>query len=168
MNTNIYNHYKDRNPLDTINIITNFFNNNGFKIKIKEDTISDVGTYSSRILLYYNDQFVLGTTGKGITREYSLASGYSEMYERFCSKLHIMSNPFINKKIKELNYKKNGYYLDKNEKIIDLNNNILISDKYIREFYKNFFNNDNEAMKKFISFRTDNNLIEVPYINLID
>ena len=120
MNTNVYNHYKDRNPLDTINVITNFFNNNGFKIKVKEDTISDVGTYSSRILLYYNDQFVLGTNGKGVTREYSLASGYSEMYERFCSKLHIMSNPFINKKIEELNYKKNGYYLDKDEKYLFL------------------------------------------------
>ncbi len=79
-----------------------------------------------------------------------------------------MSNPFINKKIEELNYKKNGYYLDKNEKIIDLNDNILISDKYIREFYKNFFNDDNEALKKFISLRTHNNLIEVPYINLIN
>jgi ribosomal protein S12 methylthiotransferase accessory factor YcaO len=48
-----------------------------------------------RINLTYNNILLASSNGKGTSKEYALASGYSELYERYCC----LFNPVTNSKI---------------------------------------------------------------------
>jgi hypothetical protein len=85
------NSYKERNPLKTIEIIYNFFaNNKNFNIKIAQNVYNtESKTYWCAIELYYKNQIYLCSNGKGTTEELCLASGFGELFERFCSQKNI-------------------------------------------------------------------------------
>ena len=65
-------------------------------------------TWSLVLSLEYKGHFVLKTYGKGITKEFARASGYAEMYERFCNGMHYLCNPFLCAEKIELNRKNYG------------------------------------------------------------
>ena len=77
--------YKALPPQDTINNISNIlYNKLGVKLKIHEYTQKNHLFFSSRVDIETNafKGFKIGTNGKGVTREFSLASAHAELMER--------------------------------------------------------------------------------------
>lgn len=80
------NSYKDRAPIETYQIIKQYFDSLEFNV-IDEVWQTVAGTWSSRHLLLDKTQNqIVSSNGKGMTKEFCLASGYAELYERFCLK----------------------------------------------------------------------------------
>lgn len=80
--------YKERSPMDTVSIVGNFFKSiecpNGKAFKIVElDSQNNEGFWWHKYALYYEDLLIVTSYGKGETEEYSKASAYAELYERF-------------------------------------------------------------------------------------
>lgn len=114
------NSYKDRAPIETYQIIKQYFDSLEFNV-IDEVWQTVAGTWSSRHILLDNTQNqIVSSNGKGMTKEFCLASGYAELYERFCLKAKYWINPIILNKVKRQNYLQYGYHLDKDERIIDI------------------------------------------------
>lgn len=79
--------YKDAQPAQTISHIRNILSK--YDIQIRE-TLFNMGAlfYSCRIEIanFGLEQLGIGTNGKGMSKEYSLASGYAELMERIQNK----------------------------------------------------------------------------------
>ena len=111
--------FKERTPQETINIIKSFFLEKGFNVCTVFCAKSEESqTWSTRVHLMNNDIIVLGANGKGIEKIFALASGYAELYERYCNKMFYINNPFVFDRVINNNYLKYGYYLDPYEQII--------------------------------------------------
>lgn len=159
----ITNKFKERQPKETINIISTFFEKRGYTIEILNIDKSESGTYFCSLSLKYKDIIVLQSNGKGTTLEYCAASGYAELYERFCNMCETISSPCFINKYKELNIKKNEFFFDKNE-------NMFTRDSFNWKPIKNYLHkvligNDSIAME-YLNRITHSHLIEVPYQNL--
>ena len=152
--------FKERSPRETVKIIQNYFTELGLTIKIKKMIRSKSSTWSCRIELYLNNFFLLGQNGKGINKEYCLASCYGELYERFCTKFYIYDNPHLSKKFMNLQYQTCGYYFDKNEKIIDFNT-AFSTTKAGKDYLDIFYVNDD--FKKYIDMIMDYKYIGIPF-----
>lgn len=159
---NFENKYKDRNVLETISIIENFFQEKGYVLKVDFYENKDFSLFSCSINLILQNMIILHSNGKGLTKEYSYASGLAEMYERFCNKIEIFNNFLANNYYLKSSYLKNNYYYDKNEKIISFNE--LKNSIIIQNFFKYFFNNINDA-EDYINTICDNKIIGVPFQN---
>ena len=120
METTFNKKYKDRDPMETVSIIHSFFVYKGFNIQVERLAETECGTWGCVVILFANDQFIFSQNGKGATREFALASGYAELFERFCNKLGIYNNPILGKAYTDLNYEANGYYLCKGEKFLSV------------------------------------------------
>ena len=96
MKTNLQNKYKDRLPEDTINIIKDFFSKKGFEIEeaIIKNPMPNI--WWCRVILKYNNIEIQGANGKGTTKCYALASGYAELYERYCNFQNVIFSSKIN------------------------------------------------------------------------
>lgn len=77
--------FKDRTPIETIQIIKDFFIQRNFLLIKNLYSNTEAGTYSCQYKLYYNDIFILLANGKGLTLDFCEASCLAEMYERFCN-----------------------------------------------------------------------------------
>ena len=159
---NFENKYKDRNVLETISIIENFFQEKGYILKVDFYENKDFSLFSCSINLILQNMIILHSNGKGLTKEYSYASGLAEMYERFCNKIEIFNNFLANNYYLKSSYLKNNYYYDKNEKIISFNE--LKNSIIIQNFFKYFFNNINDA-EDYINTICNNKIIGVPFQN---
>ena len=84
--TSLKQHYKERDPMDTVQLITDFFTNRGYKIKITSIEQSEIGTWTCHVEIFKGNLKIQHAHGKGVTKEYCLASGHAELYERFCNK----------------------------------------------------------------------------------
>lgn len=161
---NLKTKYKTRKPKETIKLVNNFFKDQGFEIVVANNKKSEAGTYYCHLLLMKNGYTFQFSNGKGMTEEYSLASGYAELYERYCNRspwdLNILYNKcYTTKKIKE-----QQYIYNKEEKKLDLEKDIL-SNSYFYNFFTNY-TKDKEIMKKIIRCLTNDNLIGLPYQSL--
>ena len=114
----ITNKFKERQPKETINIISTFFEKRGYTIEILNIDKSESGTYFCSLSLKYKDIIVLQSNGKGTNLEYCAASGYAELYERFCNMCETISSPCFINKYKELNIKKNEFFFDKKKRFV--------------------------------------------------
>ena len=112
------NKYKERKPQETIEIIKNFFEEKGYSIEITSNYKSESSTWSCHIILTLNGNEILGSNGKGTTEDYSMASGFAELYERFCNSIFYLNSPIVLDAVMQERYNKFGYYLDKEEKFI--------------------------------------------------
>ena len=88
MKTEIIKKYKDVSPEQTVENVKNFFKKKGFVIE--EEFLKNPTQYAwwCRVNLKFNNVDILGTNGKGTTKEFALASGYGELYERYCNFIH--------------------------------------------------------------------------------
>lgn len=153
--------FKDKKPQETIAIIQNYFQNLGMKINTMFLQQSKSSTWTCRLELLYNGRPIIAQNGKGTTKDFCLASGHGELYERFCTKLHFFNNPFLMKQIMEKRYKKYGYYFCENEKILNFNE--ALTSTNVGNMFLNTFQTDNQELKKYIDTLMNNIYIGVPY-----
>lgn len=155
-------HYKEREPLETVQIIKDFFHSKNLIDKLSENTVyqSEAGTWYCHIDLFYDGMRLGGANGKGMTKEYALASGYAELYERFCSAFFAV-NPYWYKTVIDYNNKHFGYNLRASEKILTPEEQLAQISTF-PNFFKTLTNNDNLIID-IINYITDNKIIGLPY-----
>ena len=71
--------YKEVEPLETVNKLKGLLEKLGIEVEEKWSNESSVGTYSLRLCIKGTD---IGQNGKGMTKEFAMASGYAEFFER--------------------------------------------------------------------------------------
>lgn len=161
MVTNLQNKYKDRTPELTVALIKDFFLNKGFSLEEKEVKNPMPNTWWCRINLKYNDIEIQGANGKGTSQSFALASGYAELYERYCTLQNILFYSKINQeRIFELNYNKNGYYLAPDEIFLSAENAINASPRII-----NYCNSINDNRNSVLKYFEDNEkgILSLPF-----
>ena len=161
--TTAANKYKDRSPKDTIQIITKFFNDLDLDIKEQDVFMSECGTWSCKICLFTKNEQILVSNGKGAEKDFALASGYAELFERFCNKNRLFMQPIVMSLTTELNKNSKGYYLHPEEKKIAFED-FKTKSPALYNLYLRFFGND-ENIKLFFSIYIQENIIGVPMKN---
>ena len=166
---NLITHYKEIDPLQTVKNVQNFFNSNGFSIIQSDHSESEVGTWSVHLKLYNKDDniSISSSNGKGMTREYALASGYAELYERFCNGMNFGANPFWLHFLIEKNKNKYGYSFRKDEKELTYQEAIAQS-KRLKLFIEYMTHNDPELTQSLFDYVTRGTYIGVPMHNIAD
>lgn len=71
--------YKEVTPKETVEKLKGLLEKLGIEVEEKWSKESSVGTYSLRICIKGTD---IGQNGKGMTKEFAMASGYAEFFER--------------------------------------------------------------------------------------
>ena len=71
--------YKEVEPEETVKKLKKLLEKLGLEVEEKWSNESSVGTYSLRICIKGTD---IGQNGKGMTKEFAMASGYAEFFER--------------------------------------------------------------------------------------
>ncbi len=71
--------YKEATPEETVKRIKKILNEIGIEVEERWSKKSSVGTYSLRVCIKGSD---IGQNGKGMTKEFAMASGYAEFMER--------------------------------------------------------------------------------------
>lgn len=84
--------YKAATPETTVNRIKSILNES--HLPIKETKLGDDNMFfSCRISITRDNDTSIGTNGKGMNREYAMASGYAEFLERFQNRVIVYPNP---------------------------------------------------------------------------
>lgn len=162
--------YKDRSPQETIDIVKNFFYERGINIKEVPQFESEINTWTAQVVAVIDNQQIYSANGKGMNLLFAKASAYAELYERFCNSFEYYMNPFYTNQILEYRKKNKGYYFDKSEKIIDIN------DEGLKEMRKSlitnaFFNNQiirQDYLVKYLKILLNNHFIFIPFNNFIN
>ena len=71
--------YKEITPEETVKKLKGLLEKLGIEVEEKWSDESSVGTYSLRVCIKGTD---IGQNGKGMTKEFAMASGYAEFFER--------------------------------------------------------------------------------------
>ncbi len=158
--------YKDRKPKDTVECIKKFFLNRGFRFKIEELEESEVKTYSCHIKLFYKDKFILFSNGKGATAKLSLASGFGELYERFCNGIKYFTQKNFFHKVKAVNKVNLGYYVHPEERIMSYEE--ILSEQKIYSFFGEIVGYDEDKLQRFISAITNSEYVGIPYKSILN
>ncbi len=121
-------HYKDRNPQTTVANIKKILADLGVETEelwVKE---SEIGTYSLRVVVKGTGN---GTNGKGVTRDYALASAYAEFLERLQNGMLTLSFKFMNDPAYA-----SEYFRAADEKILTTRELIEQDDAFLRHFFE--------------------------------
>lgn len=162
MNFNFDTKYKARTPEDTISIIKNFFEERGYTLT--EVTFqTEAGTWTVHIELFDKGFYILQSNGKGMTKLFSLASGYAELYERYCNMHPILSNRIFQKRFFNSNFEKNGFYFQKGEKEISYTE-MFQSNPEIKDFFYKILKNP-QNVQRFFEESFNNKFIGVPFVS---
>lgn len=103
---------KDRDAAETVGLIQSILDTCGIKTRISSETNYNDIWFSTRVEI---DGFLqVGTNGKGVTREFSLASAYGEFMERLQSGL-LLGSFYKNKTAKRENTEKIKGYLKEHQ-----------------------------------------------------
>lgn len=157
------NKYKDRSPEETINIIKKFFDEQDMVIFEKTNKKSESGTWWCNLILFYHGNYIGHSNGKGVTELYSKASGYAELYERFCNGCGGYVGSIAYDKIKENNFNKLNYYLHPQEKIISYKEMITSSPRIFSHFTA--MDNKRGGLEQYYK-NINKKFIAVPYKNI--
>lgn len=171
--TDLIHRFKDRDPTQTVSIIKDFFHSYGYTLREEKVVITEANTHWCGISLWFNDKEILSGNGKGSSYEYALASGYSELYERFCAgarthQVDLLYKYFLNKE----NIKGRGYFLHPDEKYATFNE-IRHSCKKFEKFYdllgdkNNYFLKTYNLVLPFDTFDAETTSLVVPYQDFI-
>ena len=162
--TNATTKFKERSPKETVTLIQNFFSNKGYQIRIINEIQSEANTYSCGLELYKNQQLILTSCGKGINYDFSLASGYAELYERFCNKCNFTRHPFFMHDRNIMTYNTYGYYMHPQEKVLNYEDIMQYT------MYNTFLNralHSYQNIQAYFKLNTNNNcIIGEPFYDL--
>ncbi len=162
--TSLQQHYKERDPLKTVQLITDFFVNRGYTLKMTSLQKSEIGTWTCHVEIFKGKIKIQHAHGKGVSKEYCLASGYAELYERFCNKaLHVLNLTFMDKFVEESRLI-NGYAFSPNEKVLTYEE--VMKTPVINNFYKTFFNDNDTQIITLFDTITNNEYIGIDYTNI--
>ena len=154
--------YKDRDPKETVEILTKFFSSNGYSFKIDPLDQTESGSWWCSVLLYFNGIKVAHANGKGTTKDYCLASGLAELYERQCNGASGFLDLYtVNDYVKKNNFKNYGYYLDPNEKELTVQEAMSNSKRIAMKY--DLLNDHKGNLEKYLSLLFDNHFIGVPF-----
>lgn len=120
MSTNLTNKYKERNPQETIALIQQFFQREGYVTTVENNGQSEAKTWGCSVVLFKNGLEIMRAHGKGTTEIFSLASGHAELYERFCNNCQNIRNLLFCTKMTAMSHEKYGYYFHPDEKPLTL------------------------------------------------
>lgn len=120
--------FKEKAPLDTIEQIKSFFNSLNIETKEEWAAENEIGTYSLRLSL--KGAPGIGANGKGMTREYALASAYAEFMERLQNMR--MSPISMLVRIRERN---GGFFFHPSEKLLSIEEIVDEDSSFIRMFF---------------------------------
>lgn len=163
---NIYNYdtkYKERAPEETIQIIKDFFIERGYSLELVDLNPSESGTWGCAVQLRYNNIPILTTCGKGMTETFCMASGFAELYERFCNKCSQWGNLYFMYYYMKYNKEKNNFYLDKNEKL--LTEKDYLEEPLYQKIYQDFFNTNKTIYLDFVNSGFNGQTIGTPWFN---
>lgn len=163
---NLSTHYKEVSPEQTVENVKKFFTSNNLTVKECDIGQSEAGTWYLHVDLYKNGNKLCGANGKGMTREYAFASGYAELYERFCNGMTFLGNPWWNMAVTKQNHDKYGYYLRADEKLLSYDE--LTSGWRIQDFLERFCADDESLKKAIINYMTQGKYIGLPMHNIAD
>lgn len=163
--TNLENHYKERTPMETVQIIKNFFEQNGFELKLSDVNESEAGTWYCHLDLRKDNVHIGNSNGKGMTKEFALASGYAELYERFCNQMNFAPNTFWARDLIKANKEKHGYYFSPEEKLMS-HDELLNASKRAKDYFDFMCDNNPEIIQATLDFITDKQGIGVPMKNI--
>ena len=124
---------KDCSPLETVNRIKKILKK--YNIRVKESKVISINNSIYSVRIEFKDFKGIGTNGKGITKEYALASGYSEFMERLQTKSFI-KNSFLNK-ISNAKLFEDEFYLEYNDFISKFQGDSLLKERNVLELLKN-------------------------------
>lgn len=120
-------HFKECPPEETVKKLKSILAE--MDIETEEQFIqeSSIGTYSMRVLFKGSN---IGTNGKGVSREYCMASAYAELFERYQNDLLEIWN---NEQKEKNQY---GFYRAYDEKILTTAEIISENNPFIRYYFK--------------------------------
>lgn len=162
MKTNIKNKYKDRNPQETINIIKNFFLTKGFIIEEQEFGNPMPDIWWCRVVLKYNNIEIQGANGKGTTKLFATASGYAELYERYCNFQNVIFSSRLNQeKFFNINLKEKGYHLCKDEIFLSAEDAINSSPRISK--YCHAINDNVNSVLRYFELSYPQGVLSIPF-----
>ena len=168
MNKLYQNHYKEKNPKDTVKFLKNQLKNLGLEVEEEWLEESYVGTFSLRVNFKGT---TIGTNGKGCTRDYALASAYAELFERFQN--GILSNTMTSPQKSE----KYSFKFEPAEKLLSsfeiMNSNSPFSKYYCKQHNLDKLTTKEKAEQfrklnrlEFIQYDEDDKYTCVPFYNV--
>lgn len=160
-------HYKERTPEATVQLIKDFFVKHGLYTTESNCAESEAGTWYCRISLFYNNICIGGANGKGVNRSYALASGYAELYERFCNKIFFICGIIWNKAYIKESLKTRGYYFHPEEKQLTYDELINNSNRF-KQYLEALSGGNEELKAAAIDYMTEGQYIGVPMKNIAD
>lgn len=95
-----------------------------------------------------------------------MASGYAELYERFCNKCSQWGNLYFMDYYMKYNKEKNGYYLDQNEKTLTRED--YLKEPLYQKIYQDFFNSNETIYFDFINSEFNGQTLGTPWFNFSD
>lgn len=162
--TNAATKFKERSPEETVAILRDFFIKKGFETECFSES-SDVGTFYCKVNLYFDGRLVLDTNGKGLTEVYSMASGYAELYERFCNQINWIYSPYWCVEIMEKSKEEFGYFFDPDEHVIS-DEDAVRSPEYA-QFFESMFRTDEQRKRALRIMLGTSQVTEIPYTDFV-
>lgn len=106
----------------------------------------------------------MSSNGKGSNKIFSIASGYAELYERFCNKCGLLTNPVFMGSLMDYNYNKYGYYLSSNEKIISLENTYNLP--AVKQFFEFYFDCNKQWIDTILNYLIEDKSIGIKFSSI--
>ena len=160
--TNLKKKFKEREPIETVNILKDFFKSKGCTVTEKTFS-SEIGTWTTHLELFKDGLYIIQSNGKGMTKEFCLASGYAELYERFCNMHPLICNSIFIQSVMDMNKNEKGYYFNKNEQFIDFNY-IQQNNPEIANFLTRLLKNETNV-KRYLNMQFGT-LIGIPFYSV--
>lgn len=104
-------HFKEVKPMETVNKLKGILMKLGIETEEEWITESSINTYTVRVTIKGTN---IGANGKGVSKEFSLASGYAEFFERFQNNM-LGTSIFVKSKLESFAGYLDGKYMTAEE-----------------------------------------------------
>ncbi len=160
-----YTKHKDRTPEDTVNKIKSILETAGIDTKVFWSPDEYEGAYSNHVSI---PNALIGTNGKGTTREFALASGYAEFMERLQNNILTIVT-----RVKYSSYESCGFYDQPDERLMSAAQIVERHQDGLDAVFSVLRYHDDESRQEALeklSFarykRTDGMIPVVPYVDV--
>lgn len=159
--TDLAHHYKEVSPQETVQNVKDFFTSHGYSITEHDLNPSEINTWYCRVDLFQGELYIGSSNGKGMTKEYALASGYAELYERFANQMFFFGNYYWNHTLIKENFNKYGYYFHPNEKLMTMDEIINNCEKS-KDWFDRYTGQNKELQTALLDILIEGQGVAVP------